>query len=280
MKLWLFVLSGTVAALAGVILTARFASARADIGEGLTLTVITIVLLGGVNIFGGRGTIPGVVLAFLTLAVLGNVLRLANVSAEIQSIAVGVLLIVSVVIPNLARQVTAAVEAQGGRRPPPAAGAGGAAVHEQRRRPLVQAIAAARRNSRRRRARRRGMCERRGIAAPPPGAIRGGHVGGGPVRAGASAAPRRRRRPRSRSSRSRSTTRTSTPPRPAPRRRPPSSAAQFKQIGSSRRDRAEPVHPGRHDAGLQRDRDLGERAGRGRTGAQGRQGRRHQGRRL
>ena len=56
-------LHGAVAALAGVILTARFASARADIGQGLTLTVITIVLLGGVNIFGGRGTIPGVVLA-------------------------------------------------------------------------------------------------------------------------------------------------------------------------------------------------------------------------
>ena len=98
--------SGIVAALAGVILTARFASARADIGQGLTLTVVTIVLLGGVNIFGGRGTIPGVVLAAAVLAVLGNVLRLTNVSAEIQSIAVGVLLIVSVVIPNFAHQVS------------------------------------------------------------------------------------------------------------------------------------------------------------------------------
>ena len=65
----------------------------------MTLVVVTIVLLGGVDIFGGRGTIPGVVLAFFTLAVLGNVLRLTNVSSEIQSIAVGLLLIVSVVIP-------------------------------------------------------------------------------------------------------------------------------------------------------------------------------------
>jgi len=119
LKLALFVLSGTIAALAGVILTARFASARADVGQGMTLTVVTVVLLGGVNIFGGRGTIPGVVLAALTLAVLGNVLRLGNVSAEIQSIAIGALLIVSVVIPNLAHQVQAVYHrARGGRQVP------------------------------------------------------------------------------------------------------------------------------------------------------------------
>lgn len=103
-KLLLFVLSGTIAAVAGVIITARFASARADIGTGLTLTAVTMVLLGGVNINGGRGTIPGVVIAVFVLAVLGNVLRLANVSAEWQSIAVGALLIISVVIPNVAHQ--------------------------------------------------------------------------------------------------------------------------------------------------------------------------------
>ena len=102
---------------------------RADIGQGLTLTVVTIVLLGGVNIFGGRGTIPGVVLAAAMLAVLGNVLRLTNVSAEIQSIAVGVLLIVSVVIPNLAHQVSAWIGRgpQVGRGSAATAGAGGAA---------------------------------------------------------------------------------------------------------------------------------------------------------
>jgi rhamnose transport system permease protein len=118
-KLWLFVLSGTVAALAGTILTARFASARADVGVGLTLVVITIVLLGGIDIFGGRGTIPGVILAFFTLAVLGNALRLANVSSDIQSIAVGLLLIVSVVVPSVARQVKEVFDrAHGGRRMP------------------------------------------------------------------------------------------------------------------------------------------------------------------
>ena len=84
-----------------MILTSRLSSARADAGTGMTLTVVTVVLLGGVNIFGGRGTIPGVVLAVLIVAVMQNALRLAQVSVEVQSIALGLLLILSVVIPNV-----------------------------------------------------------------------------------------------------------------------------------------------------------------------------------
>ncbi len=105
LKTGLFMLSGLLAALAGVILTSRLSSARSDTGTGMTLAVVTAVLLGGVNIFGGSGTIPGVVLAVFTLAVLQNALRLADVSTELQSISVGLLLIVSVVVPNLARQL-------------------------------------------------------------------------------------------------------------------------------------------------------------------------------
>ena len=105
--------AGSIAALAGVILTSRLSSARADAGQGMTLTVVTVVLLGGVNIFGGRGTIPGVVLAVLVVAVMQNALRLASVSVEVQSIALGLLLILSVVIPTFAHQ------AKIGRRPHP-----------------------------------------------------------------------------------------------------------------------------------------------------------------
>jgi len=104
-KLSLFILSGVVASLAGVILTARFASARADAGQGMTLTVATCVLLGGVNIFGGKGTILGVVLAWLALSILGNALRLGNVATEVQAISVGLLLILSVAIQSAAREL-------------------------------------------------------------------------------------------------------------------------------------------------------------------------------
>ena len=107
-KTYLFILSGVLSALAGVILTARFSSARADNGQGFVLDVVTSVLLGGVNIFGGEGTILGVVLAIFVIGVLRNGLTLADVSPDTQSVAVGALLILSVAGPTLVRRISAA----------------------------------------------------------------------------------------------------------------------------------------------------------------------------
>ena len=104
-KLVLFMLSGVIASLAGVIFTARFSSARPDNAVGFELVVVTVVLLGGVNIFGGRGSLLGVVLAIFIIAVLQNVLGLLNISGDIQSLAIGLLLILSVLGPNLARRI-------------------------------------------------------------------------------------------------------------------------------------------------------------------------------
>jgi len=127
-KVSLFVLSGLVAALAGIILTARLSTARADAATGLTLTVVTVVLLGGVNIFGGSGSIPGVVLAVLVIAVMQNALRLASVTVEVQAVALGLLLILSVVIPTSAHQAKSAIDRARGGRPPPA----GSVTHGER----------------------------------------------------------------------------------------------------------------------------------------------------
>jgi rhamnose transport system permease protein len=119
LKIGLFVLSGLIAALAGIILAARLSTARADNAQGMTLVVVTVVLLGGVNIFGGSGSIPGVALAAMAVAVMQNALRLANVSVEVQSIALGTLLIVAVVVPSLARQAKSAIDRVPRGRPPP-----------------------------------------------------------------------------------------------------------------------------------------------------------------
>jgi rhamnose transport system permease protein len=100
-KFWLYVVSGMVAALAGVFWTLRFASARADNGGGLELSVVAAVLLGGVSIFGGRGGVVGVVAAVILLGVLRNALQLADVPANALTIVTGGLLIISVVGPNV-----------------------------------------------------------------------------------------------------------------------------------------------------------------------------------
>ncbi len=100
----LFGVSGLVAAFAGIILALRYNSVRSDNGTGLTLTVVMIVVLGGVDINGGKGTITGVILAAFTLAALQSALRLGGVSSEYQNVAIGLLLIFSVITPQLARQ--------------------------------------------------------------------------------------------------------------------------------------------------------------------------------
>ena len=105
-KFILFVLTGAVAALAGIVYTLRFASARADNGTGLELEVVTAVLLGGVSIFGGRGTIGGVVLATLVLGGLTDALILDDVATEVVTLVTGILLLASVFAPAVTHRPT------------------------------------------------------------------------------------------------------------------------------------------------------------------------------
>lgn len=99
-KFWLFVVSGLVSALMGVYWTLRFASAGPDNATGVELQVIAAVLLGGVSIFGGRGTIGGVVVGVLLIGSLTYALRLAGFSETTLSIVTGLLLVLSVVLPQ------------------------------------------------------------------------------------------------------------------------------------------------------------------------------------
>lgn len=100
-KFWLYVASGAVSALAGIYWTLRYTSARSDNASGLELAVIAAVLLGGVSIFGGKGTIPGVIAGVLLIGSLNYALRLARVSDVVLITVTGLLLIVSVVAPSV-----------------------------------------------------------------------------------------------------------------------------------------------------------------------------------
>jgi len=102
-RLALFVLTGTMAGLAAVLLTGRIGSTRPNIALGWELEAITMVILGGVSIAGGSGTIGGVMLAVLTLGLVTYALGLANVPGILMTIIIGALLLVTITVPVLLR---------------------------------------------------------------------------------------------------------------------------------------------------------------------------------
>jgi rhamnose transport system permease protein len=102
-KMIIYTLSGLMSALAGIILAARFASTRPDIGLGMELSVITTVFLGGISTTGGIGSMPGAVLSLLLIGLLRFGMGLVNIQGQTQSIAIGLLLVVSILVPNLVR---------------------------------------------------------------------------------------------------------------------------------------------------------------------------------
>lgn len=116
-KTTIFTLSGLISALAGILFAARLGAVRGDAALGFELDIITIVLLGGVSIFGGSGTMVGTFLSILIVLNLRNGMALSNITGHIQTGVLGVLLILSVMVPNIrgfvARLVSPNKEAAG-----------------------------------------------------------------------------------------------------------------------------------------------------------------------
>lgn len=104
-KMALFSASGVIAALAGVLYASRLGSVRGDMATGFELDIITIVLLGGVSIFGGSGNIIGVGLSILVILNLRNGMGLASITGNTQTSVIGALLILSVLVPNIAQAI-------------------------------------------------------------------------------------------------------------------------------------------------------------------------------
>jgi rhamnose transport system permease protein len=100
-KALVFVAAGVISALAGLLYAARVGAVRGDVALGFELDIITIVLLGGVSIFGGMGTISGTVLAILIVLNLRNGMALANVTGHIQTGVLGLLLLLSALVPMI-----------------------------------------------------------------------------------------------------------------------------------------------------------------------------------
>ncbi|MFN2203871.1 MAG: ABC transporter permease [Caldilineaceae bacterium] len=105
-KITIFAVSGFMAALAGIVMASRFGSTRPDIATGMELSVITATVLGGVDIMGGSGTMIGAVLSLLLIGLMRFGMGLMNIQGQVQSIAIGLLLIGSILLPTVARKLS------------------------------------------------------------------------------------------------------------------------------------------------------------------------------
>jgi rhamnose transport system permease protein len=103
----LFLLTGLMSGLASVLLTSRIASTRPTIATGYELEIVTMVVLGGVSILGGSGTIPGVVIAAFVMGLVTFGFGLFNVPGVVQSIFIGSLLIGVIALPIVWGKVAA-----------------------------------------------------------------------------------------------------------------------------------------------------------------------------
>lgn len=100
-----FSLTGLFAAIAGIIMTSRNNSTRGNMAQGLELDAITMVVLGGVSMDGGKGNLLGVVMAVFIIGIFRTGMYAMNVSSELMRIFIGCLLIFSLLVPKLASRL-------------------------------------------------------------------------------------------------------------------------------------------------------------------------------
>ncbi|KMY85649.1 L-arabinose transport system permease protein [Candidatus Paraburkholderia calva] len=100
-RVWIFLVQGTVAALAGVILASRITSGQPNAAEGFELNVISACVLGGVSLLGGRATISGVVIGVLIMGTVENVMNLLNIDAFYQYLVRGAILLAAVLLDQM-----------------------------------------------------------------------------------------------------------------------------------------------------------------------------------
>jgi ribose/xylose/arabinose/galactoside ABC-type transport system permease subunit len=103
-KTLVYVISGGCAAVAGMLLMARFSSGSPQTGIGTELQSIAAVVVGGTSLMGGRGAIIGTFLGALLIGVLNNVMNLANIESYTQDIVLGVVILLAVILDELRKR--------------------------------------------------------------------------------------------------------------------------------------------------------------------------------
>ena len=98
-----YVICGVCAALSGILTAARMGSGQPSVGDGMEMTVITAVIIGGTSLNGGAGTIFGTILGALLMNVLSSGMNLVGVSAYWQKFVMGLIIIVAVAFDQYQR---------------------------------------------------------------------------------------------------------------------------------------------------------------------------------
>lgn len=106
-RFWFFTINGAMCGVASVLLTSRIGATRPNMATSWELDVIAVVVLGGISILGGSGTVPGVILAVFVMGMLTFGLGLLNVPGIMMSIVSGLLLIVAIAVPLVLRRTVA-----------------------------------------------------------------------------------------------------------------------------------------------------------------------------
>jgi ribose transport system permease protein len=104
----IYVLSALTAGIGGILYTARFSAGAAQAGEPLLLDSIAAVVIGGASLFGGSGTITGTIIGALIIAMIQYGLVFVNVEPFWQFVAVGVVIIISVLVDQTQKQLSGA----------------------------------------------------------------------------------------------------------------------------------------------------------------------------
>lgn len=100
----LYLISGLLSAVGGVVMTARLASLGLDMGNGMEFTCITAVALGGTSLYGGQGGLAGTVIGVLIVTALENIMRLANISAYLYDVVLGLVIFIAVSLDLMRRK--------------------------------------------------------------------------------------------------------------------------------------------------------------------------------
>lgn len=100
-----YIITGALAALTGIMMASRLGSAQAGAGTGYELTVITAAIIGGTSTFGGIGTIFGTAVGALFVEILSNSMTLMRVSVYWQNLVIGAILVLAVVLDQYRRKI-------------------------------------------------------------------------------------------------------------------------------------------------------------------------------